>query len=130
VIEITACGAFLPLRFWTFADAASARTRGTLIAALQPMTPNRSFRASLRHEFRTALSLQPGPAIEERTKRTFAGTAIADAALIRSCSTSLTALQPMSHKRSLRTDLNGQTQTARPLLGGGTIETWKNLLFI
>lgn len=36
------------------------------------MSPDRSFKASLRREFRYALSLQLGPAIEERTLGTFA----------------------------------------------------------
>ena len=61
-----------PLPFRVFADAASACRCGTLIAALQPMSPDRSFKTSLRREFQTALSLQPGRAIETRTFLPFA----------------------------------------------------------
>lgn len=61
-----------PLPFRVFADAASARSRGTLIAALQLMSPDRSFKATTMLKSLTGVSLQPGLIIEERTKLSFA----------------------------------------------------------
>lgn len=55
-----------PLPFQVFADAAFACRCGTLTAALQPMSRDRPFKATLRRGIQTALSLQPGPANEER----------------------------------------------------------------
>ncbi len=59
------------IRFLTFADAAYACRCGTLIAALQPMSLDRSLKASLRRRIQTDLSPQPGWTIVERTLPTF-----------------------------------------------------------
>jgi len=47
-----------PLPFRAFADAASARRCGTFIAALQSISLDLSFKACLRCEIQTLLSLQ------------------------------------------------------------------------
>ena len=62
----------LPLPFRVIADAASARACGTLIAALQPMPPDRTFDASLRHEIHTAIFAATGIDLTRRTFPTFA----------------------------------------------------------
>jgi hypothetical protein len=49
----------LPLPFQMFADAAFYCRCGTLIAAMQPMSPDRSFIVSLSREIRTALPPLP-----------------------------------------------------------------------
>ncbi len=62
---------FPPLPLWVFADAASTRSCDTLIAALQPMPPDRALNASLRDEIQTLFSPQPRPANEERSNPPF-----------------------------------------------------------
>ncbi len=54
------------IRYPAFADAASPRRCGTLIAALRSMSPYRPLKASLRRKIQTALSLHAGSTIEER----------------------------------------------------------------
>jgi len=66
------CNADFPvIHFSGFAGAAFVRRRGTFIAALRPMSPDRPLKASLRPDIQTVLSLQPRSTIEERTQPTF-----------------------------------------------------------
>ncbi|WP_164662132.1 hypothetical protein [Tropicibacter sp. Alg240-R139] len=55
------------IRFLTFADAAYACRCGTFIAALQPMSLDRSLKTSRRLKIQTDLSPQPGRATVKRT---------------------------------------------------------------
>ena len=59
------------VRFLSFAGAASRRRCGTLIAALQSMSPLRSLEASLTGEIQTVLSPQLGSTTEERDEVVF-----------------------------------------------------------
>lgn len=59
-------GTFQPLPFRVFADAESARRRGKLVAAVQPMSSERSLKVNLRREIQTVLSPQLEPTIKER----------------------------------------------------------------
>ncbi|RBW60891.1 hypothetical protein DS906_06010 [Ruegeria sp. A3M17] len=68
---MTGLRTLLPLPFQVIADAAFYCRCGTLIAAMQPMSLDRSFNASLRREFQTVLSLQSKPAMEKRNKAAF-----------------------------------------------------------
>ena len=57
---------FLAFAHAAIADAASLRARGTLAAALQSKSPERSFKARLSHKIQTALLPPALPMIQSR----------------------------------------------------------------
>jgi len=71
LLERLLCGTLPTLPFPVFADAAFDCRCGILVAALQLISPDRSLKSSLRGGIQSALSPQPGPAIEERDVAAF-----------------------------------------------------------
>lgn len=64
--ELVRCGTFPTLILGHVADAASLRGCGTHVAALQPKSQNRSFKAPPSHKFQTVLSPQTVPTLQSR----------------------------------------------------------------
>jgi hypothetical protein len=67
--ELVGCGTKRPFAHAAIADAASLRGCSTFAAALQPKSPEQSFKALLSHKIQTVLPSQAVPTIQSRTSQ-------------------------------------------------------------